>query len=329
MALRFSHSAEGSTDEANVAAGVSTFGDPFTSVSKTGTMEIKYDNAHVAHGLRNIRFTRTASTDTGYVYAKLASAVTRLQARGYFYMDSVPTAHVDLVTFRNSSGFMGYVGLSSTGKCQAYNMSNVAVSGSGHATKLWAANTQYRLEAAIKAGATGTSDGTLEFAYYLGDSATAEHSFSSALVSTGAIDPEGVRFGPQGVVAGIPLNFWLDDAALGDGASGFLGSSTVVPPNAVVNNRVGALLDFTGSTGPTGATLSYSIAPQGGAPTPELLVTGVWFVVPDDVDTYTYIVTVSSSLGGTDDITVTVPPITGGDSVPVRMFHKSSAGAWE
>ena len=328
MTILFEHTSEGATDEQDVAAGATGYGTPWAVVSKTGTVAIKYDTTNAAQGLVGIRITRPATTDTGYCRANVTPSA-RIQVRFYYRHDAAASAQTNLVAFRNATNFMGYVGINSDGKLQIYNSSNTGVSGSAHATKTLASGVTYRIEAAIKPGATGTADGTLEFAYYIGDSTSAEHSFSSTTVTTGTANCEQIRFGIQSTGTGVPTNAWFDDLAVGDGAAGWLGPSSVTPPTAVVTGAVKHVIDATGSSAPSG-TLSFAISQTSGTTTaPTLLATGIWSVTPHASETLVYLVTVTSSAGGSDSESYSVPPLTAGPSGPqVKRYRKNNVGSW-
>lgn len=333
MTLLFEHSAEGSTDEADVVAAVSSFGSPWTTINKVGAATIKYDSAQAMHGSRSIRVERTATTDAGDLRYQHSAAMARMQARLYFRTDAVPsTAQLNLIVFRHAAGFMGYIGLTSAGRLQVYNTSNTGVSAS-LASAAIAANTWYRLEATIKKGA-GTTDGLIEYAYYLGDSTTPISIWSAGSVSavagahaginTGTADPIQVRYGINGAST-VPAMVWLDDAAIGDGATGFLGPSGGLLPTAVLDGELVHLIDARGSSSPSGG-LNFSIAQNAGpSVTPSLILPGLWSVVPHATSSLVYEVTVDN-VDGDDTEMYTVPSVAGG-TVPVQDFLRVS-GAW-
>lgn len=330
MTLLNEHTSEGATDEADVGTG-SGFGTPWTSVSKTGGCTIKYDAAQAMHGTRAIRLQRFVTTDSGYVRWVLGAGVARLQVRAYIYMTALPTQPMALYVFRNSSGTtMGQISLSvpstpTDGKIWALNAAGAKLTGNlGSSTAAFPLSQWVRLEAAIKNGTT-TSNGQIEWAYYLGDSGTAVQTFTSGTTeNTGTVQPMELRFGLNGATT-VPDTMWIDDPALGDGPTGWLGSTTIATPTAVVNGQVVHLIDATGSTVSSG-TLTYSITPIGGAPTPTLVATGIWKVVPHATTTYVYDVTATGSLGGDDTVQYSVQPLSSGTAPVVRL--RRAAGAF-
>lgn len=326
MATLFEHDSEGSTDEADVTTG-SGFGTPWTTVSKVGSCTIKYDSAQAMHGTSSIRFSRTSASDTGSIRYNHSATMARMQVRTYYHRAATETSPLKLMVFRNTSTFMGYIEISGTGRITALNTSATLISGST-ATNAMLVNTWYRIEAAIKAGTT-TSNGTIEWSYYLGDDATAIESWSSSAVNTGIIDPIQCRFELNGST-GVPADIWLDDPAIGDGSSGWLGPSAVAP-TLVMTQGVRYLIDASASTIPSG-TITYSISqtagptvtPVGVGPTSPT-ITGTWSVVPHVTDTLTYLVTATGSLGGSDSDSVDVVPPPA--NIPVQRFRRES-GVW-
>lgn len=233
MTLLFQHTGEGAADELDVAIGDNGYGSPFTLVQKSSGFTIKYDTARSAHGLCSIRMTRTATTDNGFVKVILTQSVGRLQASIYVYLTALPDTGLDLLVFRSGSGFMGYmsigfgIGGAVDGKLVFRNAAGAAISGS-RAANAFPLNAWVRIDTAIKKG-TGTTDGTFEYGYYLGDAASpVETPFSSTAENTGTADPVEVRAGLNGATVN-PASIWIDDLRIGDGTTGFLGpvSATV------------------------------------------------------------------------------------------------------
>lgn len=321
MATLFEHDSEGSTDEADVTTG-SGFGTPWTTVNKVGACTIKYDSAQAHHGTRSIRITRPTSSDNGDLRYNHSSTMTRMQVRAYVYMTAAPDSRVNLFVLRNSTTFMGYMTIASDGKLELNNTSNSPITPTSKATNVFPLSQWVRVEAVIKAGTT-TSTGTLEYAYYLGDSLTAVHSYSSSVQNTGITDPIQCRFGLNGTTA-VPGTIWIDDPAVGDGSSGFLGPSGVSPPTLVLSDNLAHVIDASDSTVPSG-TISYFITQTAGPTvTPALLASGIWSVTPHVTDTLTYLVEALGSLGGSDSDSVDVPPA---GNIPVQRFRRES-GVW-
>jgi hypothetical protein len=263
VAIVFEHSAEGSTDEADVTTGAG-FGTPWNVVSKTGALTIKYDSAISANGTRSIRLTRPATTDNGYLLATTPTAVGRLQARAYVWMSALPTVSTDLFVFRTTT-FSGYVSLTAAGvtagrlvlRNAAGATINASVAAANFPLSQWV-----RIEAVATKGTTITN-GRFELAYYLGNSGTAVHTYDTgAAVNSGTADYTGVRFGLNGASI-VPPDLWYDDVALGDGATGFIGPSTVTPPTLITSGSVQHVIDARGSTVPSG-TISYTISQTAG-----------------------------------------------------------------
>ena len=216
---------------------------------------------------------------------------------------------------RSASGFMGYVGWRSDGVMQAYNAVNTGISAS-IASAAFPTSQWVRVEAAVQAG-TDTTNGLLEYAYYLGDSLTPVFSWSSSAVNTGTLDPIQTRFGVNGAST-TPGSVWWDSMGLGDGA-GYLGIPGGTGPTAIVTDDLAHVIDARTSTG-TG--LTYGIAQTSGTTvTPTLLVAGLWSIVPHATSTINYTVTVTATGGATDTDTVSIAPLSAA-TAQVRRYHK-------
>jgi hypothetical protein len=225
---------------------------------------------------------------------------------------------------------MGNVGISAAGgtanRLALTNGSNTIKSGSTSPADV-PTSQLVRLEAAIKKG-TGTTDGTLGYAYALGDSTSYIHEYTATDMNTGTADPIEVRLGLNGATIS-PANVWYGDFRLGDGATGWLGPSTT-PPVTIVNGELMYLLDATTSTDAT----SWAITQLTG-PTPTVLdefVEGKWFVSPDASAAMTFRIT-STGPGGTSTQDKTVPALLGAGGT-VRDYlvwddtANAGAGGW-
>lgn len=117
----------------------------------------------------------------------------RLVLSTYWEVDAAITATEDVMGVRHSSGNMGVLLVGSDGKLimQHAGGSNIAAS---KATNALATGTRYRIEMSVAKGTT-TSNGTLGFAYFLGDSATAEFSWESAAQNAGTANAATVWIG--------------------------------------------------------------------------------------------------------------------------------------
>lgn len=336
MTKLWEHTYEGWADEADLSTGGSGSGSPWSSApSKTGAATVKADTAKFMHGALSGRYSRVTGTDTAYQQNILISSVTRLQARFYVWVTNLPSVQMNLCTFRSATAFMGYLGISASGKLQMYNRNNTGVASSAAVANFPVAQ-WVRVEGAIKAGTTGTApastDGVMEWAYYLGDSATAvETKAPISTIDTGLVAPQGFRLGPQVVGTDTAAfgDYWFDDPAQGDGAAGWLGPSSIDPPVIVLNTDQNFFrADFRGS-GVSSGTITYTISQDSGPTvTVDEPVDGLFFIQRHATTDGVYTVTATGSLGGSDTEQFTVPHQSSGSTTGQVVRLKRVGGAF-
>ncbi|MBP7406067.1 MAG: hypothetical protein KA973_14230 [Candidatus Microthrix sp.] len=117
----------------------------------------------------------------------------RLVLSTYWEVNAAITATEDVMGVRHSSGNMGVLLVGSDGKLIMQHAGGSTIAAS-KATNALATGTRYRIEMSVAKGTT-TSNGTLGFAYFLGDSATAEFSWESAAQNAGTANAATVWIG--------------------------------------------------------------------------------------------------------------------------------------
>lgn len=337
MAIRWSHAIGTPADELDVAQTTSTYGDQFILVSKNGTMTTKYDSAKAFTGNRSIRMFRPAAADSGYNQANMSAVAARMQVRAYIWIDALPTTANptawNLFVFRGASTFMGNICFNAPGSAAVGKLGITDASGATKSTSI-ATNTfplsqWVRVEAWIVKGTT-TSNGQIEYAYYLGNSTTPIFASAvGAITNTGTVDPLGVRFGFNGTT-NVPDTIWWDkdSLALGDGATGFLGPAITGIPVTTLAGTVAYLIEAT-STVDSG-TVSHVITQPSG-PTPPRVpiepVDGFFVVFPHPTSSCTYQITGIGSMAGATDVETWVVPSAASGAAPVavrKRFYNAS-----
>lgn len=311
---------EGQTSGTTVGvANSSAFGDdPFTLVSLTGNITLQYGTTAM-HGTGGASIGAGAGGDNAFMaYGGFANA--RAATRAYIRLRAYPTNEFQVLHYRNgTSTTVSGVNITPTGTIKVVGDAQALLYTSTAALSL---NTWYRFEYASLISATA---GQIKFSAYVGDntSALAGATYDSGTaLNTGTLTINAVDLGKitSSAVTGA---FDLDDYAVNDGATAFIGpfAQLAPTPKAVVTTG-SAVIDCTGSTvGQTGDTLTFSIAPSTGTSQP---ARGI-FIVPQGSSAVTYTVTVAESNGQSKTVTAVVPAqSTSTDSVP-KVFK---GGQW-
>lgn len=132
---------------------------------------------HAANGWR------CQSSGTAWRVYFSFSGVTTIAVRQYFTFNTLPNAARDLIGMVNATfGTNMRMGLDATNHLQ---VKNAAGSTLFTATAALSAATGYRVEWEINTG-TGTTDGSINFRYYLGDSTSPIQSYSASNVNMGS-----------------------------------------------------------------------------------------------------------------------------------------------
>ena len=196
----------------------------YSALSGAGT--VAFSNAFAAHG--TLSYAVQANIDVAKLDWQLIPTTTAAM-RGYFYVTSLPTANTILMAPFNGLSMDAGIGVDTTGKVFVKDATNTTIWTS---TASISASTWFRLELAVIVGAT-TSTGTINAAFYTGDSTTANDSFSTSTANTGSGTFDLLYFGK------ISSNSWsstfyMDDLAARPDSSSFIGpySATYPSPGA-------------------------------------------------------------------------------------------------
>lgn len=184
------NSAEGGTDGANVTVANSggASGNPANtvSISAGGTDTIKYSNFRPTHGALGFALNYTAgSTGATRIMWNLGVSEANRFVWTFYVADMVtlPTVTEDLGGIRHSAGNVCIVNIGADGKLILTDAAGAGISAS-RAPSVFPTGTAVRVEVAATKGTT-TTNGKLEYAYYLGNSTTAVYTWSSATVNAG------------------------------------------------------------------------------------------------------------------------------------------------
>ncbi len=118
----------------------------------------------------------------------------RAVVSAYFRISTLPTTGLQsIMGVRNGSGNMGYLLIGTDGKLAVNNASGAGISVS-RAPDALSPNVVYRIEFAVEKG-TNTSDGTLGYAYFIGDSTSPVHEWESSSQNAGTANVASVFVG--------------------------------------------------------------------------------------------------------------------------------------
>ncbi len=178
------NTAEGLTNGTTVttanSGGVSGTAASTVSIATGGTLTAS--NARPAHGAMGYAFGYPALGGAHRLMFPFAEA-NRGVWSVYFETSSVVTDFDDVIGVRHSAGNLGILSIGSDGKLIMANAAGAGQSAS-RATDALAANTRYRVEMEVNSGTT-TTNGTLGYRYFLGDSTTPIFSWTSAVMDAG------------------------------------------------------------------------------------------------------------------------------------------------
>lgn len=202
------NSAEGGTNGTTVTTGNSggTSGTAFAQVTITGAPTCAFSSAVKAHGSLAYHLSGV-SGDVAKLYLG-STASSAAAVRVYMYLTSLPSAAQTLVQTQDSA-FAAPVNININGTNNLF-ITNAAGSTVYTAPSALAAATWYRLELQTVKGTT-TSNGTISFQYYAGDSTTALGSFTSSTTNTGTNNSLRLVVGKQNSTP--TLDAYFDDLA--------------------------------------------------------------------------------------------------------------------
>jgi hypothetical protein len=190
-------------------------GDAFTVTLNGG--DIEYDTAQYLHGTASALFLPLSGIVTELQWN--ATAATTAMASFHIRIPAVPagTGSPTICQVRNASAAAaGLQVLHTTPKFRVLQSGGNTLFTSATIT----AGVWYRVELRVIRGTT-SSDGTIQFAYYLGDSLTpVETAYSSTAVNAGTTDLTNVRFGRCSSATGVTdtAGYWIDSAQFLTGA---------------------------------------------------------------------------------------------------------------
>ena len=216
----FKNGAEGQTNGTAVTTGNSgASGDAFGVLSGTVT----YDNAHAAHGSLGFKLSPASGSNASVVFGSGVSGLTgtSYSSRFYIYLTAFPPGSTEIWRSNAASAsLLSRVSINASGQfVTAYN--------NGATTTLWTSvstipvNTWVRVETYTVLG----SGGQFQAAFYNGDSTTAIDSGGGTGLTINAGPLQTVSFGKYGTDAHANA-FWLDELAVNNSATGFMGPFT-------------------------------------------------------------------------------------------------------
>lgn len=228
-----SNTAEGGTNGTTVTTGNSGGGSgtACSTVTVGATATLQFSNVSPAPLKGSMSFYMAhASSEQTVMWWALATT-SRTVLRTYWRFTGAVSAQDSLLSIRHSSGNMVTLVRETTDKLIIQNAAGANITAS-RSTNALVAGTTYRIEVEVNKG-TGTNNGLLGYAYYVGDSSTAEFSWTASNVNAGTADVSHVRLGRNTAVASA-ATYWYDDMQAQDLASGWIGpSSTAATVDAV------------------------------------------------------------------------------------------------
>jgi|GEM_PF-1629119 len=255
MAL-ITNCAEGGTDGVQPSSANSggLSGTALTTQTLSGTGTTLTFSTNAAHGSLGYRHNYAAVSSTAWQLFPGTAAAGRWVFRYYLQVSAVPTVYDYLSKYRSSTAQLAVMTVGTDGKLILQNAAGAGITAS-RATNALAANTRYRVEVAITPGTT-TSNGRLEYAYYLGDSGTAEFTYDSGTTqNAGTTNCRDMRVGRDtAIISALIVDY--DDLASNQLASGWIGAAYVASPSGVATAEAFGTATVTVASG--GITVSPS-----------------------------------------------------------------------
>jgi hypothetical protein len=334
------NTAEGGTDGTTVTTGNSggASGDAFASVLGPW----KFSAANKAHGSLGY-LCDTSAGATGYWMYHSPTAASQYAVRFYFKLVALPSASRDLFRILDASGTRHCtISLLATNQIALLNAADAGLKTESAALT---ANTWYRCEIEIDCGTT-TSNGTINWRTYLGDSTTPiSTAYTSSTVNAGggtnhgrvqwgtgssntiqyAIDDIKIVTGSMTAVGPVATNV-APAVTVGSDQTVASGDTLVLTANATDSD--GTVSTLTGAwttlpSGTTAPTLTGSATGTGTASAALSQTTGAL----TDVGTYVWTATAADNSGATTTKTITV---TVGAARQLEPFATATlpAGTW-
>lgn len=212
------NSGQGGTDGLAVTTANSggDSGDAWAVVTKGAGSAIDFDTAQAAHG--TVGYLITPASGQVTEFRQNFTDAFQLLVSFYMRIPSAFTVTSSIVQIRNAAGTIANLNLTTTRRIQVVDDANATVFTSASGTPM-ATNTWYRIELRVVPGTT-TSNGTIQFAYYVGDSTVAVETFSDTTSNTGTDPITNCRFGrTSGATADVTAH-WMDSFQMASDADG-------------------------------------------------------------------------------------------------------------
>lgn len=171
--------AGGTVTKANSGGGS---GMAWDSLDVTGTATFQYSST-ASHGSLGYAVTSQAGNRVSFGWTTAGSVVESKQQslRFYYRIPALPTSENQIVIPWNITQTVCGVNVTTAGKLKFINRIGTGIFTAAAAMSL---DTWYRIEVGLEVG-TGTTDGVVRFAYFLGDSTTAIETFTSTTADIG------------------------------------------------------------------------------------------------------------------------------------------------
>lgn len=179
-----------------------------------------------AHGTKSFAFTAVSGSADYFGWS--LTAATTFASHFYVYFTAVPPTGA-IHQYRSSAGQVATVGFNSVGHLVLQNGNLPTVDTVWTATQVIPTNEWVRIELGVKVGTT-TSNGVLSIGYYVLDSTTSIETFSQTNMNTGTANINEVRWGK--LTGTDTTQFFIDDIAVKDGSTTFLGAIGAIAPGA-------------------------------------------------------------------------------------------------
>lgn len=225
MASPIANNFDGGTNNTTLTAGNTggSSGTAISSLTTSGSTTIQFSDSYSKSGTLSMR-NSYALSQAGYANWAFAPATltTRTAIRFYFLIPSgQPTSSWEVLHVWTTSGRVMALTIGSTSRLVVRSASNtvLATAAATLTTDVW-----YRVEVGVAVGTT-TSNGTIQVAYYVGDSGTpVETIWNSTATNSGLSAIANFRVGMAGL-ASTARTMHYDDFAAQELASGFIGPS--------------------------------------------------------------------------------------------------------
>lgn len=326
MASPIANSFEGGTDTTTISAANSggASGTAVTSVTVSGATTIKFSSAfsRATMGCQHAY----AITQAGYLVWNFSPTATTTRTAWRFYI-YIPTGQAvtsqQLFMVRSAAAYVALIAVDASGKLTVQNSAQAV---QATASSALPNDTWVRVELAVAVGTT-TGNGTIEAAYYLGDSTTPVQTLiTSSVMNTGTVAIALVRVGSAGTVASARTHYY-DDFSGAELASGFIGpnGSTVVAvaatgTGAAVAPAVSGGADLAALPG-TGSGAAVAPTVTGGAVVVAVPATGSGLLIPPAVSAASGATVQAVAASGSG---VLVPPAVTGSAVTLAVRAQGS-----